>query len=382
MNNTNFQNEILSLIREKIEGPYWDFKRSWHTKDVDLLHDIICMANNLVSHDGYIIIGIDENNDFAPYSCKDDECKKNNNELVTFLRSKPFWGGLRPIVLVRTFYIDSDEINVLIIKNSMNTPFVLSENYPKDKNGKQLFAHHVYTRINDSNTPKNASADIDKVEYLWRKRFGIGMSVLEKLKIYLSKTNDWIYNDELSFFYYKYDPLYTIKIDREQDDLNRSAFYNKLFIDSEGFQWQNYDIIYNTTVLFSWVCSFNDGGRELRNMPQAGYTHMDNFPLPYYYFVKGELDYYIDEIFKYHYNKYDRPMLFEEFLIYFENEEEQTQFDKFFKKNITSILENNAFPAHVINESFNLSDHENNEYINAKKFKWIYENKFLEKKNE
>ena len=31
MNNINFENEIFSLISEKIEGPYWDFKRSWHT---------------------------------------------------------------------------------------------------------------------------------------------------------------------------------------------------------------------------------------------------------------------------------------------------------------------------------------------------------------
>lgn len=380
MTNTNFENEIHSLISEQIEGPYWDFKRSWHTKDVDLLHDIICMANNLVSHDGYIIIGIDEDNGFSPYSCKDDEHKKNNNELVTFLRSKPFWGGLRPIVLVRKFYINSDEINVLIIKNSINTPFLLSKNYPKDKTNKQIFAHHVYTRINDSNTPKNESADIDKVEFLWRKRFGIDMSVLEKLKIYLSKTQDWIYNDELSYFYYKYDPLYTIKIHREKDDLNRSAFYNKLFMDNTGFEWQNYDIIYNTTVLFSWICSFNDGGRELRNMPQKEYTdyrYNDNRSISYYHFVKDEFYYYIDEIFQYHCNKHGRPIFFEEFLIYFENEEEHYQFDKFLKENSASILENNEFPASITNESINLNDNENIEYINAKKFKWIYENKFF-----
>lgn len=76
MTETNFENKIISLINSKIEGPYWDFKRSWHTKDVDLLHDIICMANNLVSQDGYIIIRIDESNDFAPYSCENDKHKK------------------------------------------------------------------------------------------------------------------------------------------------------------------------------------------------------------------------------------------------------------------------------------------------------------------
>ena len=37
-----------------------------------LLHDIICLANNIENRDCYIIIGIDENNDFEYYSLNDD----------------------------------------------------------------------------------------------------------------------------------------------------------------------------------------------------------------------------------------------------------------------------------------------------------------------
>lgn len=104
-------------------------------------------------------------------------------------------------------------------------------------------------------------------------------------------------------------------------------------------------------------------------MTQTCYTHIYNFQLLYYYFIKGELEYYVDEICKDHYNKYGRPMLFEAFLIYFQDKEEHSQFDKFLDKNIASIWKNNQFTTHVINKSFSLSDHENNEYINAKKFK-------------
>lgn len=41
--------EILELISLKQEGSYWDFKKEWYEvgKQADLLHDIICMANNL-----------------------------------------------------------------------------------------------------------------------------------------------------------------------------------------------------------------------------------------------------------------------------------------------------------------------------------------------
>lgn len=59
---STFEDKIFELINLKQEGEYWDFKRQWHENKTDLLHDIICMANNLSDNDGYIIIGIDEEN--------------------------------------------------------------------------------------------------------------------------------------------------------------------------------------------------------------------------------------------------------------------------------------------------------------------------------
>lgn len=47
----------------KQEGDHWDSKREWYGNKTDLLHDIICMANNLSSQDGLIIIGVDEERD-------------------------------------------------------------------------------------------------------------------------------------------------------------------------------------------------------------------------------------------------------------------------------------------------------------------------------
>lgn len=62
--------EIIELINLKQEGPYWDFKREWYSKEKkqDLLHDIISMSNNLSNRDAYIIIGVDEENDYEPVS--------------------------------------------------------------------------------------------------------------------------------------------------------------------------------------------------------------------------------------------------------------------------------------------------------------------------
>lgn len=47
--------EIYELISYKQEGAYWDFKKEWYAegKLADLLHDIICMANNMENRDAF-----------------------------------------------------------------------------------------------------------------------------------------------------------------------------------------------------------------------------------------------------------------------------------------------------------------------------------------
>lgn len=57
-NYMNLKETIENLRSLKQEGGYWDFKRQWYDKDhkQDMLHDIICMANNIENRDAYIII--------------------------------------------------------------------------------------------------------------------------------------------------------------------------------------------------------------------------------------------------------------------------------------------------------------------------------------
>ena len=47
----DLKNEILELIERHTEGEYWDFKQQWHSNNVDLIHDIICMANSLANRE-------------------------------------------------------------------------------------------------------------------------------------------------------------------------------------------------------------------------------------------------------------------------------------------------------------------------------------------
>lgn len=215
MEERNLEDEIMQLIKLKAEGGYWDFKQKWHNNKVDLLHDIICMANNLENSDAYIIIGVEDKNkkicgiseteesgasatEESGASATEESAasetktnRKTQQNLIDFIKDKKFAGDMRPSVYVETLKLEEKEVDVIIIKNSKNTPYYLKESFKeKDKkiNAGSINAGSIYTRTGDTNTPKNSTADIDKAEYLWKKRFGIDLSPMEKLPLLLKDT--------------------------------------------------------------------------------------------------------------------------------------------------------------------------------------------------
>ena len=84
----SFRTEIRRLIELRQEGKYWDFKKEWYQNKSDLLHDIICMANNLSNHDGLIIVGVDEETDYTICDVANDPNRKKTQDIVAFLREK------------------------------------------------------------------------------------------------------------------------------------------------------------------------------------------------------------------------------------------------------------------------------------------------------
>lgn len=105
---------IQNIINLKQEGSYWDFKREWYSneKKADLLHDIICMANNLENKDAYIIVGVDEENDYIVKDVRSDENRRNTQMIVDFLKDKKFSGGVRPTVYVETIELNDGLSNI------------------------------------------------------------------------------------------------------------------------------------------------------------------------------------------------------------------------------------------------------------------------------
>lgn len=251
------------LLELKQEGGYWDFKREWYNsaKKSDLLHDIICMANNLMQMDGYIIIGIDEENDYELLDVSKDENRRNTQNLVDFLKDKKFAGDIRPTVKVETLSINECSIDIIEIKNDNNTPYYLKEKY------KDVRDNNIYTRIQDTNTPKNSSADIDKVEWLWKKRFGLLDGPLKRFETFIGNPNDWIdgpYGETVKF--HNIFPEYTITCKDASDERNGYEYY--LFSQNDSTpHWKDIIVKYHQTILMDIGGVSLDGGRYFSPCP-------------------------------------------------------------------------------------------------------------------
>ena len=152
---------IVAYINSRHESSQYDFKQEWQTsgKDGDLLHDILCMANNENNEDAYLIIGVADN-----YEVIGVKEWKKSNDIFDFLRSKKFAGGQMPNVEIKKVYYKHLKLDVMVIKRSHNVPFFLSEKY-KD------VGIQIYTRVGDTNTPKNEMANYTVIEKLWKIHF-------------------------------------------------------------------------------------------------------------------------------------------------------------------------------------------------------------------
>lgn len=327
--------EIMKLINLKQEGEYWDFKREWYSdkKQADLLHDIICMANNRSNRDAYIIIGIDEEHDYSITSRKNDPNRKNTQQLVDFLRGKHFSGGTRPIVNVESICLGAEEIDVIVVYNSDSTPFFLTERY------QSLYPNYIYTRVQDSNTPKDKSADLSDMERLWKKRFGLLSPPLERMKIYLKEAKMWEFspaNALTEIYYNRFSPEYMIET---VFDESKKGYEIYLFNQTDSRpRWYDINLYYHQTLLASLEGVSLDGGRYFTSVPKTGWVTLSQYPkqvLEFKYFIKDTMEFVIHE-FYYKTHEDDERIARDKFLeciLVFESDCEKEKFKQFVKDN-------------------------------------------------
>jgi len=343
--------KVLQLIELKKEGKTWDFKDKWYTSKALLLHDILNMANNETYEDSFIIIGVDENNNFSLVDIKEDSNRYNQIRLNNLLRSPKikFAGDNVPNVKLETIDINGYSIDVIIIKSTDNVPYYLTDNYVEKNTSSDvkkeeiiIYASKIYVRRNDSNTPINKCATDNEIEQLWKKRFGIDLSVQEKFTKLLSNKEDWESYNEV--YFHKFNPDFTFRT-VEQDCSNQYIPASYSYEQSDSRQHTHIlQVFFRNINIGKYRVDWLDGGRM-----SYVYPNMDYITLPvsravysYLYFIKDDIKSKLNKIFLDLNENSEHKFIFniiKKYVVFFEDELEKNEFHKYLQNNIKNVFE-------------------------------------------
>lgn len=356
----SFEEEIISLIEseKKVkneEKDFFDCKSKWYEKKIDLLHDIICMANNLADRDAYIIIGVEDETFSVVGVDESDPNRKNTQQLTNFLVGVKFAGDNRPSVEVKTITYKLKYIDVIVIKRSNLVPYYLSKDYPLNKIQKKdqaeeierskrfLRCGNIYTRKENNNTAVNCAADPNEMEQLWKRRFFLDRSPLDRVQLFLKNTPKWIDSpltenipDLIDIKYYENFPEFTIKVIKDYSLFTSEWYMSEFSLTSQC----NILICYQGTVLqiFKGVCEFNGLCKVLCLVEPYKFSSnlkdKYNNVMSFYYVFQDDISYSISKIFKLNQNNFSQFLPIVEFV----NQKEYHQFLSKYQLESTSEL--------------------------------------------
>lgn len=289
---------IRNLIDLRYEGSYWDYKQEHHSKEDNhkLLHDIICLANNLENREAYLLIGVDDNGNVVGF--KDDSFRRNQQQLNDLLKHKQWEGYGAPDIKLRTINTEGKEVDVIVIPQSRHVPFTLGEDIrPKGQKNTFLKKHTVYTRNQDSNTPHNEAATINEIEQLMKIRLGILPDPIERVRKYIDDVENWKLinsNYDGMSWYYLLHPEFTIELLNEEEDKNEQP-PNFSFIQMNGRSSKlKVNIKYHSTILFNDSARFVDEARGIVLYPSISILDVFEFGSKFF----NTFDYYIKDSIK------------------------------------------------------------------------------------
>jgi len=309
--------KIKDLISLGVEGEYWDFKQEWHNNNALLVHDIINMANSPYHGDKYIIIGVTDKHEIVGV---DSKKSKELATLIEIFRGLNFSGNHGPKFKIEKIRIDSKIIDVLIILDSLEIPYVLMNGYRNQD--KLVRPYFIYIRDGDTNTPIDKSATNELLEKVYRKKFGLDMNVIDKLKIVLS-TDGWIKRDGKPS-YNSYYPEYSIKIERNEVFEKVNDRFSSFYLDTDLII-DYYKIYCFSTLIFEDELWQLDGSRLIIPAAKIGSFTMDGETIRYYYYLKDSVAGKVLNLFISNENALDSRSGKNGFLI-FDNDEERGQF--------------------------------------------------------
>ncbi len=329
-NTLDIIDRITYFIMQRHEGAYWDFKQQWHSNKAELLHDILCMANNLQDEDGFIIFGVQDNCEVCGVN-RDDSNRLKQTDVLDWLSQLAFANDFPAVQVFSNVPYSDNLVDVLIVIQKNNGPYYLKENYPRDKITVRPF---IYTRVGDKNTPVTEPATFSQIETLWRKRFGMLYDVQERAVKYVYDIGNWNHIESIDadkcLWYYKGDPSYTISsyFTDETDGIEKVKYINSNFYYLCSF----YNISYHQGIMFENILlKYNDMHlfEALVDMIDECRTKVVDCLGVYGYYVKGTLEHAMYEfVFEHMCGSYsnEAKMQIERIIPIYENYEEKEEF--------------------------------------------------------
>lgn len=290
MNLTKFY-ELLELP----ESEFLDFKISYATDNGDTVHDILCLANSNTSFDRYLIFGVQDKTKTI-VGVETDPNRKSQADFMNILYNSKF--NRIPQVSLKSLEVEGHSIDVLTVRNLPEKPYFLTKDYRAGK--RFLRTGVIYTRNGDTNTPMDGTADDLQIEKMFRERFGIDKSPLERAHIYLKDVDNWAYghNESKLYFYYKPFPEFTLSVVSDDESFDEPWVHE--FPDDKASRDELY-LRYHSTRLESVYVVWCDGARLAVAMPHQKVIYptyegdLKNCYVSYYY-VRNSLKYLVREM--------------------------------------------------------------------------------------
>ena len=329
LRNRVFQ-EVPELIEMKREGPYWDFKKEWHKDNPELIHDILCLANNVEREVSYLVIGIDEERDYSVCDVRTntDTTRRTNQGIIDMLSKTPWGSAQAPFALIEPLELEDGVVDILaVVSRREDMPYFLA------KGSGSVRPWMVHTRRVDQNTPIDEGANWSEIQQIWRHHFSLDESPIARMQLMLEDKQHWFYISETENKYYAFAPEFTIT--HEPDDSRDGYEYYMLNQTDSRPHWYTIDLNCFQTVIYSSLGIALDGGRYFAPVPSRSFLRWYGVPrdlnadIVYCYYVKGSIDWSLNEFFfdeSHNEAVWSRDRLLKMVLL-FENEDEREGFE-------------------------------------------------------
>lgn len=299
-----FEERIRKLINID-EDEFHDFKIEWYTphqKD-EMIKDIFSFVNTAHHQDCYIIFGI-QDGDHKIIGIEDDDNRLNNEKIAEYLNSLPIANRNIPKVIVKTVAMDNHLIDVLVIKDTNDVPVYLKKEYRPKECRHIIRAGQIFCRMSGIETPIISTATDYQVEKLWKKRFGMDLSIKDQYKIKLQDVDNWEYfeNDQVGFRY-NIDPDYCMYLVDDTQNRYRAESYS-LSQWRTKMDWQVLKLMYRDRLIKNILVVWLDNAKFVTVTPEIATLNEASFDkqLTFQCIYANTLDFYVENFLFTHKN--------------------------------------------------------------------------------